>query len=54
MGYLYDEFKRRRHEVNIDNIDNFTQLTFEIVRAIQKACEIAVNLGYVRAIKLHG
>ena len=54
MGYLYDEFKRRRHEVNIDNIDNFTQLTFEIVRAKQKACEIVVKLGYVSVIKLHG
>ena len=54
MGYLYDEFKRRRQEVSIDNIDNFTQLTFDIVRAMQKACEIAVKLGYVSAIKLHG
>ena len=54
MGNLYDEFKRRRQEVSIDNIDNFTQLTFDIVRAMQKACEIAVKLGYVSAIKLHG
>ena len=54
MGYLYDEYTRHRQGKVINTIDDFTQLTFEIVRAMQKACEIAVKLGYVSAIKVPG
>ena len=52
MGYLYDEFRNRRQDKSIESIEDFVQLVFDIMRSMQKACEIAVKLGYTCAPKL--
>ena len=54
MGYLYDEFRNRRQDKSIESIEDFVQLVFDIMRSMQRACEIVVKLGYTCAPKLSG
>ena len=51
MGYLFDEYTNHKRDVIVESIDDFRQLTFDIVRSMQKACGIAVKLGYSCATK---
>ena len=54
MAYLFDEFTNRRHDKTIESVSDFVQLVFDIIRSMQRACEIAVKLGYTCAPKQSG
>ena len=52
MGYLYDEFEKRKQQAHIVDFSGFSDLVFEIYREMYKACTIAMKLGYVSSIKV--
>jgi len=52
MGYLYDEFKKRKQQAHIVDLSGFFDLVFEIHREMHKACTIATKLEYVSSIKV--
>ena len=47
MGYLFDEYTNRKRDVIIESIDDFRQLTFDIVRSMQKVFSLHSFLRYV-------
>ena len=52
MGYLYDEFEKRKQQAHIVDLFGFFDLVFEIHREMHKACTIAMKLGYVSSMKV--
>jgi hypothetical protein len=51
MAYLFDEFTNRRYDKTIESVSDFVRLVFDIIRSMQRACKIAVKLGYTCAPK---
>ena len=47
MGYLYDEFDKRKQQAHIVDLAGFFDLVFEIHREMHKTCRIAMKLVYV-------
>ena len=40
MGYLYDEFEKRKQQAHIVDLSGFFDLVFKIHREMHKACTI--------------